>query len=400
MKKFDFKRITYTTLILIASAAWATTPALAQRYLSHNELYTTSSFSLFNAGNLWDAMRHDFKLGRGLEHPTIKAEAKWFSKNQQYLDRTTSRASPYLYYIYDQVKKRDLPAELALLPIVESAYNPFALSNKGAAGIWQFMPGTARSYGLKANSSYDGRRDIVESTRAALDHLTYLHEVFEGDWLLAIAAYNSGEGLVKSAIERNRRAGKDTDFWSLPLPAETKRYVPKLIALARVIKTPDDYDVQLSPIRNAPYFAQVDLDSAINLEKAAEYAEIEVDQLHALNPGFKRAGVSQNSNATLLLPIRAVNKFNHKLHDDDGKAELESSRWAKNEVSTPASVKPKKVLVASKRTQHTIRSGETLSSIAKRYGVAIHTLTQWNHMNSHKKLVPGQQLTLWLNKRN
>lgn len=399
MKIFDLKRIIYTTLIFIISVAWATTPALAQRYLSHNELYTTSSFSLFNAGNLWDAMRSDFKLGRNLDHPNIKAEAKWFSKNQQYLDRTAMRASPYLYYIYDQVKKRDLPAELALLPIVESAYNPFALSNKGAAGIWQFMPGTARSYGLKASSGYDARRDIVESTRAALDHLTYLHGVFEGDWLLAIAAYNSGEGMVKSAIERNRRAGKNTDFWSLPLPEETRRYVPKLIALSQVIKEPGDYDVELSPIRNAPYFAQVDLESSINLEKAAEYAEIEVDQLHALNPGFTRAGLSPHSNAKLLLPIRSVNKFNTKLRDGDDKSELESTRWAKKEVVATSSTKHKTV-VAVKRTEHTIHAGDTLSTIAKRYSVDIQTLLKWNHMSSHKTLVPGQHLTLWLKKKN
>src|SRR5579862_1406636 len=185
-----------------------------------------------NADNLWDVLRESFTLPHYEDNPAVQEKIEWYMNNQDFLLRSASRSAPYLYYIFQQVKKRHLPAELVLLPIVESGYNPFNVSNVGAAGIWQLMPDTATGLGVKQDWWYDGRRDVIASTRAALNYLAYLQSFFEGNWLYAIAAYNTGEGNVLSAIKRNIREGMDTDFWSLPLAQETKDYVPSLLALA------------------------------------------------------------------------------------------------------------------------------------------------------------------------
>lgn len=456
MKRFFSLSILRILFVTVLACVWAGTPALAQRYFSFNDY---SGFSLFGSKNLWDVLRKDFKLQHEAEHPFIKAEISWFSSNQKNVDRTVARATPYLYYVREQLKQRNLPGELALLPIVESAYNPFALSHKGAAGIWQFMPETAKFYGLKLNSWYDGRRDIVESTRAALDHLTRLHKKFDGDWLLAIAAYNSGEGMVQSAIDRNRRLGKSTDFWSLSLPEETKRYVPRLIAIANVVNNPKSYDVELSPIRNVPYFTQVDLNSTVNLAQAAKAAEIDVAHLHALNAGYKRTATDPSQPSRLLLPIKAVNKFNTQFNDDDND---EASRFDAAHVpgrfdqskktnvfhqfavalkntfsrrtdkfteesehhvraaakSTPSESRQaveqqRSMLTASlatatgratkahqtitvKRIEHEVGAGETLYELARRYGVPVQQIARWNHVGTDHKLKLGEMVALWI----
>ena len=178
-----------------------------------------------NADNLWDVLREEFALPHYEDNPMVQEKIEWYMNNQDYLLRSASRAAPYLYYILQQVKKRHLPAELVLLPIIESGYNPFSLSNVGAAGIWQLMPDTATSLGVRQDWWYDGRRDVITSTRAALSHLSYLQSFFEGNWLYTLAAYNTGEGNLLSAIKRNIRDGKDTDFWSLPLSQDRKSVV-------------------------------------------------------------------------------------------------------------------------------------------------------------------------------
>ncbi len=200
-----------------------------------------------NADNLWDVLREEFTLPHYEDSPAVQAKIEWYMNNQDFLLRSTTRAAPYLYYILQQVKKRHLPAELVLLPIIESGYNPFSLSNAGASGIWQLMPDTASGLGVKRDYWFDGRRDVISSTRAALNYLAYLQSFFEGNWLLAIAAYNTGEGNVLSAIKRNIRDGYDTDFWSLPVAQQTKDYVPSLLAVATIISRPDLYPVYLPP---------------------------------------------------------------------------------------------------------------------------------------------------------
>jgi len=266
-----------------------------------------------NAENLWDVLRQEFGLQHYENNPQVQEQIDWFMNHQDFLLHSTTHAAPYLYYILQQAHKRHLPAEFALLPIIESAYNPFAYSPAGAAGIWQMMPGTASGYGLRQDFGYDGRRDVITSTKAALNYLAYLNNFFEGNWLLTIAAYNTGEGSVLSSLRRNIRDGITTDFWYLPLPQETRVYVPRLLALATIIAHPEIYPIYLPPVRNAPYLAQIDVDAKIDLKHAALLAGISIKQLWQLNPGYNRSTTTPPLPFKLVLPIENVEQFTENL---------------------------------------------------------------------------------------
>jgi membrane-bound lytic murein transglycosylase D len=314
-----------------------------------------------NADNLWDVLRDEFALPHYEEAPAVQEKIEWYMNNQDFLLRSASRAAPYLYYILQQVKKRHLPAELVLLPIVESGYNPFSLSPMGAAGIWQLMPGTATGLGVKRDTWYDGRRDVIASTRAALNYLAYLQSFFEGNWLLAIAAYNTGEGNVLSAIKKNIRAGKDTDFWSLPVAQETKDYVPSLLALATIITHPDQYPIYFPPVRNAPYLAQVDVGAKINLKYAASLAGISYKKLQQLNPGFNPKSTStKGPSHKLVLPIENVEQFTENL------------------ARSPLNTKPQLNWIHYK-----IKSGDTLASVARKFDTTPATLRKLNRLSKN-----------------
>ncbi len=319
-----------------------------------------ADFDTEKTADVWDRIRN----GLGFDsvdqiRRRTRGEIEWFQRNQEYLDRMADRARFYLPYIVRQVEKRGLPSELALLPVVESAFQPFAYSPAGAAGIWQFMPGTGRVFGLKQNWWYDGRRDIVESTDAALNYLERLSAHFDGDWLLAIAAYNWGEGNVQRAIRRNRRAGKSTDFWSIRLPRETRGYVPRLLALATIVSDPQRYGLNLATIEDDPYFAVVNVDSQIDLAHAAELAGISLEEIYLLNPGFNRWATDPDGPHRLLLPQEQVQKFKQ------GLAEM-----------------PPEQRVAYRR--HQIRSGESLIVIAKRYRTSVRTIQTINGINGSR----------------
>lgn len=267
-----------------------------------------------NADNIWDALRREFALPHYEDNPRVQARVEWFLEHQSYLQHSISRAAPYLYYIFQQTKKRHLPAELVLLPIIESAYNPFAQNaSSGAAGIWQMMRGTASGYGIRQTWWYDGRRDVVASTKAALNHLAYLQSFFEGNWLLAIAAYDTGEGNVLSAIRKNINRGENTDFWALPVASETQDYVPRLLALATILSHPEQYALYLPPIPNAPYLAQIDIGQQITLKNAASLAGLSLKQLKQLNPGYSRAATDPHGPFKMILPIENVIKFTENL---------------------------------------------------------------------------------------
>src|SRR5579864_6709599 len=220
--------------------------------------------------DLFDRMRAGFKLEDGEDRHAVDQQLRWFANNPDYLQRAFGRADLYLYHIVTELEARGMPLELALLPVVESAFEPYAYSRARASGLWQFIPGTGSKYGLKQDWWYDGRRDIVESTRAALDYLQSLHDEFNGDWLLAIAAYNCGEALVERAVDMNRAAGRPIDFWDLWLPRETRAYVPKLLAMKRLVLDPETYGLAISPIPNQPYFVREPTVGQINLRIAAE----------------------------------------------------------------------------------------------------------------------------------
>src|SRR5215472_3803727 len=260
-------------------------------------------------GDLFDRIRAGFRLEDGSEHAAVDQQLRWYVSNPDYLQRAFGRADLSLYYIVTELERRGMPLELALLPVVESAFEPYAYSRARASGLWQFIPGTGSKYGLKQDWWYDGRRDIVESTRAALDYLQSLHDEFNGDWLLAIAAYNCGEALVERAVEMNQGAGRPVDFWDLWLPRETKAYVPKLLAMKRLVQDPEANGLAFSPIPNQPYFTRVSTVSQINLKLAAEIAGVTPDELYELNPAFHRFATDPAGPHSLLLPVDAAQTF-------------------------------------------------------------------------------------------
>jgi membrane-bound lytic murein transglycosylase D len=251
--------------------------------------------------NLWERLFDRFELP-DIAHRDIDRELNWFLNHPTYIDRVQTRAEPFLYTIVKQLEKNHLPGELALLPIIESAFQPHAVSPAKAAGIWQFIPSTGRHYGLKQSHSYDGRRDIYASTRAAIRYFKKLSRDFQGDWLLAIAAYNCGEGAVSRSIQRNLARGLPTDFWSLELPQETRSYVPRLLAVAKLFFDADVYGVDLHPIPNMALYKPVKLDTQMDLALAADAADISLDRLFELNPGFRHQHVDVDGSYRLFIP--------------------------------------------------------------------------------------------------
>jgi membrane-bound lytic murein transglycosylase D len=315
----------------------------------------------------WQRIRNGFNLA-DLEHKRIQQELNWFKRHPEYMTRVVERARPYLHYIIEQVEAAEIPTEIALLPIVESAFQPFAYSHGRAAGIWQFIPATGKRYGLKQNWWYDGRRDVYESTKAAIKLLKKLNENFNGDWMHALAAYNTGDGRVRRAIRRNKREGKPTDFFSLKLPKETRAYVPKLLALRDIIEYPEKYGIQLNTIPDQPYFEQVKLDSQIDLALAADMAGLPLDDLYRLNSGYNRWATSPNGPYDLLLPVTHVEQFKTKL------AELPANkriRWIR----------------------HRVRKGETLGTIAQKFHTSVRTIKRVNHLRG-KMIRTGRGLTI------
>lgn len=324
-----------------------------------------------HADNIWDVLRDEFTLPHYEDNPAVQDKIDWYMNNQDYLLRSATRAAPYLYYILQQVKKRHLPAELVLLPIIESGYNPFSLSTVGAAGIWQLMPATAAGLGVRQDWWYDGRKDVITSTRAALNHLAYLQSVYEGNWLLALAAYDTGEGNLRAAMMKNIRNGLDTDFWSLPVAAETRNYVPSLLALAVIISHPDQYPVYLPPVRNAPYLAQIDVGAQINLKHAAVLAGLSHKKLLQLNPGFSRPITPSKGPFKLVLPIENVEKFTESL------------------IRSPLNTQ-------IKWTHYKVNTGDTLVSIAKKFRTNPTSIRKLNQL-SKNSVHQGMRLLIPVN---
>src|SRR5258708_25998620 len=264
-------------------------------------------------GDLFDRMRAGFKLEDGTDQRAVDQQLRWYASNPEYLQRAFGRADLYLYQIVTELERRGMPLELALLPVVESAFEPYAYSRARAAGLWQFIPGTGSRYGLKQDWWYDGRRDIVESTRAALDYLQRLHDEFDGDWLLAVAAYNCGEAMVERAVDMNRAAHRPVTFWELWLPGETRAYVPKLLAMKRLVRDPETYGLEFSPIPNSPYFTGVATPSQLNLKLAAETAATRPEKPDEPNPRLHPWPTDPASPPYLLLPVDAADVFAENL---------------------------------------------------------------------------------------
>ncbi|MDF2868346.1 MAG: LysM peptidoglycan-binding protein [Gammaproteobacteria bacterium] len=262
--------------------------------------------------SLWSALAKNFSLNYPIT-PQVQAQIDWYLQHPTALYQLANQATPYLYYIYQKLMAYQMPAEIALLPMIESNYNPFVSSSAGAGGLWQLMPNTAAGLGIRQNWWYDGRRDIVASTKAALDYLNYLQALFDGNWLLTFAAYNSGAGAVQQAINKNTQAGIPTGFWLLPLPKQTRNYVPRILALAAIIKEPEKYGIKLPLVKNEPYLETVDVGSQIELAEAAKLAGMDLATLYRLNPGYKHWATEPNGKHKLLLPIDVIDNFKAKL---------------------------------------------------------------------------------------
>lgn len=379
-------------------------------------------------GDVFDRIREGLVLPP-VEHRWVRSEIAWYQRNPDYLVRVFDRAERYLRYIVDEVKLRGLPGELALLPLVESAFNPFAYSRSHAAGLWQFIAPTGERFGLKRNYWQDQRRDVLDSTRAALDYLTQLHDRFDGDWFLAIAAYNYGSGNIQRAINRNRALRKRTDFFSLSLPAETRAYVPKLIALAKVIRDPEAYGLYISRIDDAPYFRVMPTDGPVDLRLMAELAGVNTEELHQLNPAWNRWMTDPDGPHRVLIPELVADDFSSQfaLLDKSARARLAVHTVAAGEsiasvaghykvpesfllqvnAEVPTELQAGQSLLVPagdvsqlraglgadlERRIHRVQPGESLWSISRRNGMSVGQLARMNGISTQALLHPGQRL--------
>ncbi len=398
--------------------------------------------------NLWHYIANRSKL-KPRNQRDIFWHIDWFKKNPDYLTRVTKRAKPYLYLITKEVEQAGLPIEVALLPIVESAYYPFSYSAGTASGLWQFIPSTGRLYGLKEDWWYDDRRDVMKSTRSAIKYLKNLSKLFNGDYLLAVAAYNSGPGRVQKAIKKNKKRGKKADFWNLDLPTETKGYVPRLLAVSELIKNPKKYGQTLTPVDNKPVLGKVVLDSQYDLALISDWTGLDLEQIYTLNPGLKRWATPNIDNHVLLLPVEKISLFNQQLKDYPKDMRIE---WIRHKIQPGESLsllakkfnttlnqikdinqlksntiragdylivpvsqvdqtrytlsedqREKRRMEAKKpgeKLVHKVTKGESLWSIARIYQVTIRQIIKWNHLSNDTPLQVGKRLVIWQSKKS
>ena len=340
----------------------ATTP------VAQEPIWLNDSTAITEHEDIWERIREGYKLQEHLDsNPRIEQQRLLLSSRPKSIEIVSERSSPFIHYIVERLEERDMPLELALLPIIESSYDPFAYSPAHAVGLWQFIPSTGRHFNLRQTSWYDGRRDITASTNAALRYLSYLHGLFNGDWLLALAAYNAGEGTVSRAIERNQKLGLPTDYWNLPLPRETRDYVPKLLALSQLIQAPEAYGINLNPIANEPYFEVIALKQRMDLARVAKLADLDEDELYQLNPAFTRR-ITLDGPQQLLVPME--------------KAEMLAANLAL--------MKPQDLVDWQ---QYQVRAGDTLGVIANRHHLTVNIIRDVNRLKSDTLRV-GQVLSL------
>ena len=372
--------------------------------------------------DLWQRLRDGFALTPESMPASVTKQRDWYLRNPSYLKTVFGRAEPFIFYVTEQLAAAGMPLELALLPIVESTYDPLAYSHSHAVGLWQFIPSTGASLGLRRDRWYDGRRDVIDSTDAAITYLTRLHRRFDSDWLLALAAYNSGQGNVSKSIRHNRKANRGTDFWSIKLPRETRNYVPQLLALATLIRDPEKYNIELPAIVNQPYFEIVEINSQVDLGSVVELSGIELADFTRLNPAFRRALTPPQTTHNLLLPVGTAQPLRDMLATTDPKTWVPHTEYAvasgdtlseiaahfdiptawlreRNSLKTdrlqinqvlliPHSGSTGSYLTSSKPgakepNYYTVRSGDSLWSIAKKFNTSIKRLRETNKLSSN-----------------
>ncbi len=299
------QKLTKDTLDVHQNLANVLEPSETSRFIA-NHKYS------FGQNNLWKRVSAGYRL-QTVYNERVQRFIDKYVNYPPSIRKIARNATPYLHHIVEEVEKRGMPLEIALLPAIESLYQPIARSHKSAVGLWQFMSATGGEYGLVQNSWYDGRRDIIRSTTAALDYLQRLHKSFNDDWLLALAAYNTGPGNIRKAIKRNLAQGKSTDYWSLKLPRETRQYVPKLLALSKIVANNQYYGLELQPIANQPYFKRVNVGQQISLHLAAQLAGLSLSEFKQLNPGHKRKATAPMGPHYIVLPVEKVQLFKERL---------------------------------------------------------------------------------------
>lgn len=386
--------------------------------------------------SVWEVMNQQFSLNHETNRPEVQAQIQWLMHHTGYLQQLT-KAEPYMYHIVSEISKRHLPGELALIPMVESAYNPFAYSGKGAAGLWQIMPGTGTHLGLQQNWWHDGRRNILSSTGAALNYLEYLHHFFNGNWLLAIAAYDAGEGAIARSIKNKHQVPYSENFWTLSLPRETQIYIPRLLALAELIQNAQYYHIQLPSIPHTPYFQEVMLGSDINLTRAAQLAGISFKDLLKLNPGYNHWTNVPNQPYKLLIPMhnlsilsqnlsnttqdQSVSWLRYRIKPGDNLANLAAryhttidklrslNRLKSNTLplgqfilipnhhysTTPEVKQTHFSKPQSYKIIYIVDKKDNFNKIAQKLHLSVAQIKAWNHINDENGLKPGQTLLLW-----
>ncbi|OFZ69488.1 MAG: hypothetical protein A2Z01_12030 [Betaproteobacteria bacterium RBG_16_58_11] len=387
--------------------------------------------------DLWARIRVGFALSE-LDSALVQENEAWYAKRPDYVERMLDRSKRYMFYIVQEVEKRGMPTEIALLPMIESAFNPKAYSRSHAAGIWQFIPSTGRHFGLSQNWWVDSRRDVIAATDAALDYLQKLHNMF-GSWELALAAYNWGEGSVSRAIAKNKARGEPTDYLSLRMPNETRQYVPRLMAIKNLIAAPSNFGIDLGVVPNQPYFAQITLTQHIDVALAAKLSDTTLDEFTSLNPHYNRPVIQAKQPVTLLLPVDKAEVFASNLENygkplvswqpyhakrgekldaiasrhgissarlkDANGIQLKRGRLASNQVllvpgtsgakletATFTEIKTESLTLANGRV-YSVRKGDTLLSIAKRHGVKAEQIKAWSNLKSNR-LALNQKLNL------
>jgi membrane-bound lytic murein transglycosylase D len=395
--------------------------------------------------DLWGRVRAGFGMP-DLDNDLVREHERWYASRPDYVQRMTTRGSRYLYHIIEEVQRRGMPTELALLPFIESAFNPQAMSSARASGMWQFMPMTGKDYDLKQNIFRDDRRDVLASTRAALDYLGRLNKMFNGDWQLSLAAYNWGEGNVKRAIARNERMGLPTDYESLSMPAETRHYVPKFQAVKNIVLAPQNFGLDLPPLQNHPYFLSVPIRRDIDVSVAARLAGMSVDEFKTLNPQMNKPVILAAGTPQILLPYDNADTFMKRLGAYQGvlatwtawvvPKTMKTAEAAQQAGMSEAALRdinriPPKMLVKAGSTllvqraetrvadvpEHvadnahmalapdipplkkiglTARRGDTLASLARRHHVTVAQLAQWNHLDSDARFRKPQALIAWV----
>ena len=314
--------------------------------------------------DLWERIRNGFSMD-ALDSEEVRNSEDFYASHPKYMKRIVERGKRYLFHIVEEVERRGMPSEMALLPIIESAFNPRAYSSRHASGLWQFIPSTGKNYGLKQNWWYDGRKDVIAATSAALDYLQNLHRMF-GDWELVLASYNWGEGAVGRSLVKNRSNGLPEDFRNISLPPETQNYVPRLIAIKNIISNPAMFGIELEPVPNRPYFEKVATTRHIDVKLAAKLAGISVDEFKALNPAHKRPVIHTDGSRALLFPADKAEIFMENLKNHD-----------KPLVSWQA---------------YRAKNGETAEKISARYGISIRRLREINDIGKNSTIMPGQTL--------